>query len=586
MVDESWRPLDGLSWLSMTIEHAGFNDTVSGAIVAMGNAGLALLADREAHYAQRDVTDHVEVVSGKAPKGTVVTFVPSTAAEICPGCKAVVRQGYVDSVNSALQALGFDREVSGPGEAQMVRAWDAMARAIDVWRDAEPRLPELERDLLAFLDERKAVIRLSERRDAIATSALPIVVSGSLYRQIQSVAEHSITLSSRALRVLMDDPDLRRRSGYRDVDFEMATRDAAAGELAPRIARVDLTLHRGVLSVFEVNCDSPGGMFHMDLLLQRQMRYCRDFGIPIDFEAPTPTCDAVVDTLRSRWDAFRESHPHAETMPRGIAIVERDWKQWATRSEFEHFRRVLSEDLAPTQICEPEELSYEEGTGLVVSGQPVDLVYKRILWSHLADPDDATMVRAEKAIVHGNLSGHVAIVNSLGSRMTGNKLLMALLQDAESEDRFRASGLELDEVDRIVLARNMPLTRTWETQDEALIEKVMAAPEAFALKSFNGYGAREVIIGAQVEAPERRRTFRNLLSKGYIVQEIVPHGRTIAPVLNQHKVDWKPQNFILGAYVIGGRCVAVEAKWSATTPISMNSGASRTAVLPLITEPM
>ena len=78
----------------------------------------------------------------------------------------------------------------------------------------------------------------------------------------------------------------------------------------------------------------------------------RDLGIPLDLDVPRPTCDAVVDTLRPRWKAFRESHPEAGATPCGI-------------------------------------------------------------------------------------------VNSLGSRMTGARLLMALLQDSAAEVRLRAAGLEL-----------------------------------------------------------------------------------------------------------------------------------------------
>ena len=44
---------------------------------------------------------------------------------------------------------------------------------------------------------------------------------------------------------------------------------------------------------------------------------------------------------------------------------------------------------------------------------------------------------------------------------------------------------------------------------------------------------------------------------------------------------WNRYPFILGAYVIDGRCVAVEAKVDRDIPINVNRGGRRTAVFVL-----
>lgn len=97
------------------------------------------------------------------------------------------------------------------------------------------------------------------------------------------------------------------------------------------------------------------------------------------------------------------------------------------------------------------------------------------------------------------------------------------------------------------------------------------------MKSFHGFGGQEVVIGYTTDRPQA--TFKSLWNKGYILQEYVPHGRTQVAHAQKDGIAWEYHDFILGAYVIDGKCRAIEAKTSETAgPISMVNKALRTSV--------
>ena len=78
---------------------------------------------------------------------------------------------------------------------------------------------------------------------------------------------------------------------------------------------------------------------------------------------------------------------------------------------------------------------------------------------------------------------------------------------------------------------------------------------------------------------ERARTeFSKVLGSHYVVQDYIPHGQLAVPMVQGDHVDWRTEYFILGAYVIGGECVAIEAKTKGKLPVTMNVSAARRGV--------
>jgi len=96
-------------------------------------------------------------------------------------------------------------------------------------------------------------------------------------------------------------------------------------------------------------------------------------------------------------------------MPR-VAIV--DWEGLPTASEFELVRQSLERQGLPTTIVDPRALTFQGGR-LIAGGQPVDLVYRRVLTHELlARLDEAP------ALVQAYEAGAVCVVNALATRPT------------------------------------------------------------------------------------------------------------------------------------------------------------------------
>jgi hypothetical protein len=146
-------------------------------------------------------------------------------------------------------------------------------------------------------------------------------------------------------------------------------------------------------------------------------------------------------------------------------------------------------------------------------------------------------------------------------------MLLALMQADDFEARLAAVGEELSADERAIIEENLPWTHVW-GGDPDIRERVFAAPEEYVIKSYTGFGGHEVFFGRE---PGWRRTFERAWDIGeYVVQRVVPHGRVVAPIVRGGGVRRESQNFMLGAYVIGGKCRAVEAKLSRLARIGMD----------------
>src|SRR4029450_12120498 len=95
-------------------------------------------------------------------------------------------------------------------------------------------------------------------------------------------------------------------------------------------------------------------------------------GVPATYPPPTPPL------LAALLESYREWGGRAS--PPVVAIV--DWKEVPTWTEFELLRDAFLFEGAPTPICDPRELSFEGGV-LRAGGQPIDLVYRRVLINDL-----------------------------------------------------------------------------------------------------------------------------------------------------------------------------------------------------------
>jgi hypothetical protein len=328
-------------------------------------------------------------------------------------------------------------------------------------------------------------------------------------------------------------------------------------------------------------------MRHLDVLTAKQASIAEEEP-RLDWigGSATSACDAALDAIL---EAYRRQLGERATPTRAL-IVERLPKDWPTWPEMVYFRDEMISLGIETEIMDlesPEErLEYKSGTLRRVKGtrsMDVDLVYKRILWEDMRKCDEGS----REALRRAYLDGAVCVVNSLGGRMAGSKMILAMLKCTALAAWLDGIGHNLTEEDRRFIEEHLPDTRIWGPTPEVLgwTQKLdrndtLENPSPYVLKSYHGYGGKEVVIGC--ETKERpRAAFESCWGRGYVLQEFVPHGRAKVPLIRGQDVGWEYHNVVFGAYVINGQCVAIEAKTSPSLPINMARGAYRTAVFPV-----
>jgi hypothetical protein len=392
LVDANWRPLQGeIFWYSLIIERGKrLKGAVDGALLGVSLSEFTELKARERHYHIEDVTADVRLVSGApVPYESVLTFLPKDMEAPPAHARHAVRAEYWDQVSRGLRQLGLESQPDKPSDKELIEAYEANEFLERAYRDHEDRLCSFNERLEAYLDAQGAVWEEADAKVPIPTALRPVVLVRPVYDQVAHIAEGILRLATKALRLILSDSSIQRQSGYRQQDLELAQgsmrENRARGEDVPQIARVDMAYYQGTPTVFEVNSDSPGGMFHLDLLTPMLAEFCEEIGLEdqLDFTVCGQTGIAVAEALRTSWNRFFDRSGVTHASPRGIAIVEHNWREWRTKPEFLAFKTLLAQEFqTKVEVCEPDELSWE-GDHLNYEGMPVDLIYKRVLWDDL-----------------------------------------------------------------------------------------------------------------------------------------------------------------------------------------------------------
>ena len=144
----------------------------------------------------------------------------------------------------------------------------------DAWRRAVAYLPGLEEDMMATLEKHGARRTVESTREPIPTCLRPVAVSRALYEDIKTAAVATLSLGTKGLDIVSLDVSLRNKSGYQLEDWDLYASDHTFNKGIPQIARVDLTLSGNKLTVFEINSDSPGGMYHLDVIASQHADFC------------------------------------------------------------------------------------------------------------------------------------------------------------------------------------------------------------------------------------------------------------------------------------------------------------------------
>jgi uncharacterized circularly permuted ATP-grasp superfamily protein len=271
--------------------------------------------------------------------------------------------------------------------------------------------------------------------------------------------------------------------------------------------------------------------------------------------------NGLVGAILDTWHEFGGTR-----VPR-VAVV--DWKEVATRAEFDLICERFQRHGIPARFVDPRELEYKDGE-LSAGGQPIDLIYRRLLTSELLGREDEV-----KALIEAYRARVVCVVNSFRAKLLDKKMLLAMLHDDRIARHYTAEEAE-------AIRRHVPWTRRVAERkttgpDGAEIDLVpwaLAHRAELVLKPNDEVGGRGVLIGANLENGVWERAVKLALIDPSVVQKRVPLPSAMFPETGAAGELFFSRRFIESdPYLFRGETRGVLTRLSASTLCNVQAGA-------------
>lgn len=324
-------------------------------------------------------------------------------------------------------------------------------------------------------------------------------------------------------------------------------------------SRLDCFAAEHSFKFVEFNVDSPAGGAYLDEL-QRIFfaqpifqEFQRKFSIQ-----PMNGRDLILETLLAcyaKWGGT--SSPH-------IAIV--DWEGVATTSEFQILKEHFESRGCRTTICDPRALELAGGR-LLISGQPIDILYKRVVVTEL-------LARRSEvgALVEAARSNAVCIVNPFRGKIVNVKALFDIL----THERYRRVYSERE---RQVIRDHIPWTRRVTEEKTYYRGSKIDLPtfirknrHSLVLKPNDDYGGKGVVMGWESDEAAWERALEQALAGCYVVQEKVPVPESSFPIWVDGGLQLAPFRYDTDPYLFGGRTAGFLARLSTSALLNVTAG--------------
>ena len=315
----------------------------------------------------------------------------------------------------------------------------------------------------------------------------------------------------------------------------------------------------------ELNGEAPAGTGFSDramecfLALPVVQRFLAETGVQ-----PLSCRDGVLDGLLTAWSASgRSKRPQ---------ILITDYQDLATVPEFHILAEWFRNHGYPTIVEDPRELTYQNGR-LIAQGQPIDLVYRRVLTNEFLDREDEV-----QALWEAYRDQAVVMVNPFRAKAIHKKSCFALL----SGDFLGEDWLTSEE--RQVIAATIPWTRKvretktqYGSEEIDLLPWVLENKDRFVLKPSDEYGGRGVTVGWETEPDAFESLLKDAISNNFVVQERIYTRTEPFPSLENGLED-KEMIVDLDPYIYMGRVQGVLARLAQGALCNVTSGGGQVPV--------
>ncbi len=330
-----------------------------------------------------------------------------------------------------------------------------------------------------------------------------------------------------------------------------------------RICRLDAFLQGYEVRFLEFNADSPAGIGYTDVLYEGLRKAIDLPRVNGEFDTTyTPMLPELIETLLDAYRHARAAQPELPEAPR-LALVD-----VADTPSVPEFRIICAAARAAgldARHVSLEELSYD-GSQLRAQGEPVHLVYRRVLVEDMGGPGSADLIAAAR-------DRRAVILNPFRSRVANNKKLFALLEDP----RF-AHLVEPDELDSI--RATIPWTRVLRpgptTYGSWVVDLLAFASdnrERLVLKPVSDYGGHGVALGIETAQADWDAIIEaHAEAADFVVQEYVPVPEEMFPTVEDGRVQMRLKRFNINPFGIGGHYAGMITRISDRAVINVSAG--------------
>eukprot|EP01030_Chromulinospumella_sphaerica_P019427 gene19427-19319_t len=366
---------------------------------------------------------------------------------------------------------------------------------VEAWAGAEL----LNRGCFCITLDRQALEKALDREVGTTGFAASLADSHPLLFSNVPVFVPAETMAEMA-RVVTAVEAAARLPGYQD----------AALAWAPAIARTEFGPLGALMGYdFHVTPDGPrlievntnaGGAFLNAILARAQSGCCAEVLAPFDLRPLESFGDRIAEMFLAEWR--RQGRPGR---PATVAIIDDQPEAQHLYPEFRLAKALLESQGFRAVIADPADLT-SAGGGLTIGGQPVDLVYNRLVDFALDEPRHAVLRAAY-------LSGAVVVTpNPRVHALLADKRNLTLLSDV---DRLRRWGLEEDKVALLDLAVPKTTVVTAANADDLWRER-----RRLFFKPAGGHGSKAAYRGDKIT----RGVWEDILAGAYVAQAYAAPG--------------------------------------------------------------
>ena len=396
----------------------------------------------------------------------------------------------------------------------------------------------------------------------IGVALRPHILHHKQFQKLSQAAQLVTSALEKIATAVVEDPGLMKELGLSEAERRMSLVDPGFST-AGVTTRLDAFVRGDEIKFVESNAENPSSLPDQEELnrLLFELPVMASFAKRYRLRQFSPV-ERLLETLLNTYREWGGSG-----VP-NIAIL--DWKDLPTSSEFVFLQEHFSAHGAPTIICSPDDLEYQNGQ-LRSGAFRIDLIYKRvIIHEFLARYDDT------HPLIRAYVNHDVCLVNPFRCKIMHKKAVFEMLTDEQKQGWFTPSEKE-------AIHRTVPWTRrvsdrktTRKRRKINLLDFIRRNRSRLVLKPNDDYGGHGIHFGAQMEEREWANAIESALSGDYIVQDALDLHPEVFPVFSE--TDWKLQPMFVDTnpFLFRGKVCGAMVRLSETPIVNVTSGGGET----------